>query len=98
VSERLRPTPTFMVAVALLGLNVTAAPAITPDLAKKCRQMAVSAHPPQTAGTAPYAEAERSYFRECVARNGDMPPASNTPQTGAPTATPNVAAPNNARP
>jgi hypothetical protein len=87
-----------MVAAALLGLSGIAAPAITAGLAKKCRQMAVSADPPQTAGTAPYAEAERSYFRECVARNGAMPAGSSTPQTTAPTATPKVAAPNNARP
>jgi hypothetical protein len=33
-------------------------------LAKKCREMAIEAHPPARAGTKPYAQAERDFFRE----------------------------------
>jgi hypothetical protein len=54
--------------------NTTAqrAQQVSAELAKKCREMAVKAHPPQPAGTSPYAAAQRDYFRECVAKNGNM--------------------------
>jgi hypothetical protein len=45
---------------------------VSAELAKKCREMAVKAHPPQPAGTSPYAAAQRDYFRECVAKGGNM--------------------------
>ena len=47
-------------------------PQVTAELAKKCREMAVKAHPTQLAGTSPYAAAQREYFRECVAKGGNM--------------------------
>jgi len=48
--------------------------AISADLAKKCREMAVKAHPsPVPPGNKAYAQAQRDFFRECVARNGEMP-------------------------
>jgi hypothetical protein len=48
--------------------------AISVDLAKKCRDMAIKAHPFDIAGTkAGSAAAERSYFNECVAKGGNMP-------------------------
>jgi hypothetical protein len=46
--------------------------AISVELAKKCRDMAVKAHPMTLPGTTPYAAAEREYFRVCVSKNGDM--------------------------
>ena len=46
--------------------------AISPELAKKCRALAIKAHPPQTAGTKPYATAERELFNRCVLQNGEM--------------------------
>lgn len=49
------------------------AAAISADLAKKCREMAIKAHPPEPAGTTAYAQLERDFFRECVANNGEMP-------------------------
>jgi hypothetical protein len=54
--------------------NTTAqrAQQVSAELAKKCREMAVKAHPPQPAGTSPYAAAQRDYFRECVAKGGNM--------------------------
>jgi len=47
-------------------------PQVTAELAKKCREMAVKAHPTQLAGTTPYAAAQREYFRECIAKRGNM--------------------------
>jgi hypothetical protein len=46
--------------------------AISVELAKKCRAMAIKAHPPQTAGTKAYAAAERNVFNRCVSRKGQM--------------------------
>lgn len=56
--------------------------AISADLAKKCRDMAIKAHPPGQVGTA-YAQAERDYFRECIAKNGAMP-GNNPPKAPPP--------------
>ena len=58
-------------AVALLGSTGGPADAITADLAKKCRELAIKAYPPQPAGTRPYAGAERAVFRDCVAHGGN---------------------------
>jgi hypothetical protein len=54
--------------------KATAQPAqqVSAELAKKCREMAVKAHPTQLAGTSPYAAAQREYFRECVAKGGNV--------------------------
>jgi hypothetical protein len=49
------------------------AEALTAELARKCRDLAIKAHPPKPAGTNPYAEAEREFFNACVAKNGSMP-------------------------
>ena len=56
------------------------AAAITVELAKKCRDMAIKAHPPVRAGTSPYAAAERAFFDNCVAKNGDMQDTGPPPQ------------------
>jgi hypothetical protein len=45
---------------------------VSAELAKKCREMAVKAHPTQLAGTSPYAAAQRAYFRQCIAKGGNM--------------------------
>jgi hypothetical protein len=45
---------------------------VSAELAKKCREMAVKAHPTQLAGTSPYAAAQREYFRQCIAKGGNM--------------------------
>jgi hypothetical protein len=34
--------------------------------------MAVKAHPTQLAGTTPYAALQREYFRQCIAKGGNM--------------------------
>ena len=47
--------------------------AISADLANKCRAMAIKAHPPPfPPGNKAYAQAERAFFSECVAKNGQM--------------------------
>ena len=51
----------------------TPATAISADLANKCREMSIKAHPPPSPpGIKPYAQAERDFFRECVSKNGQM--------------------------
>ena len=62
--------------VALEGCNQ--ADAITVNLAKKCRALAIEAHPYKLPGQRGQgsAKAERDYFNECVARGGNMPPES----------------------
>lgn len=68
----------FLVASISIGMTVgmAASPAfaISVDLAKKCRDMAIKAHPFDVAGSKTgSAAAERSYFKECVAKGGNMP-------------------------
>jgi hypothetical protein len=64
----------FLVVQAIVVSVATPAAAISADLAKRCREMAIKAHPPPvTHGNKAYAQAERDFFRECVARNGEMP-------------------------
>lgn len=62
-----------MVLVQVLILSpVPSVAAISADLARKCREMAIKAHPPKPAGTKAYAQAERDFFRECISKNGEM--------------------------
>ena len=75
---------TSLVFALIVVLSVSAADALSVDLAKRCREMAVKAHPRTLPGTKPYAQAERDYFRECVAKNGEMP--TNDTQQAAPPA------------
>jgi hypothetical protein len=77
---------TSFVAVIVLA-HVLILPAASPavaisvDLAKKCRDMAIKAHPMTLPGTTPFAAAEREFFRACVSKNGNM---SNTDTEKAP--------------
>ena len=62
-----------LVAAALAALPSAAQSAISAELAKKCRELAIKAHPTLPAGSKGGAEqAQRDYFRECIAKNGDM--------------------------
>jgi hypothetical protein len=45
---------------------------VSAEIAKKCREMAVKAYPTQPAGSSPYAAAQREYFRQCIAKGGNM--------------------------
>jgi hypothetical protein len=68
----MRTSPLIPAAACLTIQMYSPAGAITADLAKKCQALAVQAHPPRPAGSSPYAQAERDFFRQCVSRNGDM--------------------------
>jgi hypothetical protein len=49
------------------------ASALTAELAKKCRALAIKAHPPTVPGKRTGSEqAQRDYFRDCVAKNGNV--------------------------
>jgi hypothetical protein len=61
----------ILLAAALFGCSGPAS-AITAEVAKKCRELAIQAHPPQPAATIPYAEAERANFKECVNSTGSL--------------------------
>jgi hypothetical protein len=65
-----RPLTRRILALTLVALTLSAEPAvaISAAVAKKCRELAVKAHPPQPAGKAAYAQAERDFFRDCVAK------------------------------
>jgi hypothetical protein len=73
----------FVLAQILILSASSQAAAISAELAKKCRGMAIKAHPPTQIGTTPYAAAERDFFRDCVSKNGDMPDSDkDDPQSG----------------
>jgi hypothetical protein len=64
-----------LAATQLLIIGATShADALSAELAKKCRDMAIKSHPPPIPpGNKAYAQAERDFFRECVSRKGQMP-------------------------
>jgi hypothetical protein len=64
----------FLTSQAIVVSVAMPAAAISADLAKRCREMAIKAHPPPIPpGNKAYAQSQRDFFRECVARNGEMP-------------------------
>ena len=72
-----QPKSLFAVTILTLGANLltpTASLAITAELAKKCRLMAIQAHPTQLAGkkNTGVEAAQRDYFTDCVAHEGKM--------------------------
>src|SRR5215510_2261533 len=71
-----------LIAMALAGSTLLAETAptshsnrtapISAELAKRCRALAIKAHPTQPAGTRnAWGQAQRDYFQECVAKSGD---------------------------
>jgi hypothetical protein len=62
-------------AAASVGAATKRAPAISLELAKKCRAMALQAHPYKLPGEKGpgSATAERDYYNKCVANGGNMP-------------------------
>ena len=55
--------------VGLASTAPVAAAAPSADVARKCRQLAILAHPTQPAGSAQgSAQAQRSYFQDCVVK------------------------------
>jgi hypothetical protein len=84
MSFRLANEKAWLAAVAAaltLSLGSPARAEITADLANKCRELMVKAHPTTMYGTTGSAGAQRTYFKECLSRNGDMP-APATQQSG----------------
>jgi hypothetical protein len=68
-----RATAAMVLGAAAMTLMTGSVHAITADLAKKCREMAIKAHPTMPAGSSSgYAAAQRSFFHECVEKNGNM--------------------------
>ena len=65
-----------LIVLALMAHLITpmASLAITAEIAKKCRLMAIQAHPTQLAGkkNTGVEAAQRSYFSDCVAHDGKM--------------------------
>ena len=59
------------VLAAAFASTATPAHAISAELAKKCRELAIKAHPPAPVGT-PYAAAERQYYLDCIAKGGKV--------------------------
>jgi hypothetical protein len=63
-------------ALILIVCAASPAAAISADLANKCRDMAIKAHPPPfPPGNKAYAQAERDFFGTCVSKNGQVPDA-----------------------
>lgn len=76
----------LILAAVVMSAAVEPAAAISVELAKKCRDLALKAHPYKQPGEPGpgSAQAQRDYFNECVARGGNMPSEpSGTGQSGA---------------
>jgi hypothetical protein len=68
-------TRTLCICLALscYMLPIKPAQAITADLAKKCREMALKAYSSRQPGSKEgFAKAQREYYRDCIAKNGDV--------------------------
>lgn len=80
-----------LTAALLFGLTINAfivstGSAIGTDLAKKCRELAVKAHPPPNRlGGHAYAKAERDFFTECVSKDGHVDEMAPPKGRGGPT-------------
>ena len=62
------------IAIAVQICLATPASAISVELAKKCRAMAIKAHPPTSPGAKKgSAEAERAFYQSCIANGGNGP-------------------------
>jgi len=70
----LLPAPAVLAETAPPDRSKTASP-ISAELAKKCRALAIKAHPTERAGSTvgAYAPAQRDYFQDCIAKGGNMP-------------------------
>lgn len=70
----------ILIIACALPASMKPAPALTAELAKKCRGLALKAQPPRRAGTAKgAAQAQRDYYRECIAKEGNMEEADQPP-------------------
>jgi hypothetical protein len=78
----------ILIIACALPASMKPAPALTAELANKCRSLALKAQPYRRAGTAKgTAQAQRDYYRECIAKEGKMEGADQPPpDTTAPNA------------
>ena len=84
---------------ATIAMGATARPAlaISVELATKCRDMALKAHPYKLPGQGPgTAAAERTYYSDCLAKGGNMPDATTQNVAPGPSSPPPAAAPSQA--
>jgi hypothetical protein len=64
----------ILLPLILIVCAASPAAAISADLANKCRDIAIKAHPPPfPPGNKAYAQAERDFFGTCVSKNGQVP-------------------------
>jgi hypothetical protein len=68
----LLPAPAVLAETAPSDRSKTAGP-ISAELAKKCRAPAIKAYPTERAGSKAYAQAQRDYFQDCIAKGSNMP-------------------------
>ena len=72
MTGRFKVLGVLLVLAALLSTQAPAE-AITAELAKKCRAMAVKEHPTPRPGTKTGGQkAQNDFFRDCVAKDGKM--------------------------
>jgi hypothetical protein len=64
----LLPAPAMLAETAPPDRSKTADP-VSAELAKKCRALAIKAHP-KAAGSGPYAQVQRDYYQDCIAKGG----------------------------
>ena len=68
----LLPAPAVIAETAPPDRSKAAGP-ISAELAKKCRELSIKTHPTRPAGSRAYAQAQRDYFQDCIAKGGNMP-------------------------
>jgi len=73
------PAARVLLAAAMVVATAAPAPALTVAVAKKCRELAIKAHPPAPSGSKKgTAEAERNFYNDCVAKDGNIPVGDNS--------------------
>lgn len=67
------------ISAATVLVSAPAQAAISASLARQCRESMVKAYPLTAWATAPSAEAQRDYFRQCIKNQGRMDEPSTMP-------------------
>ena len=75
----------FLAALVLMVTSGVVLPAnaqISAEVAKKCRELMIKAHPTELYSSSGTAAAQRAYFQECVRQQGNMPEAAPNDEAG----------------